>query len=213
MKHGEDLREPTGPGEAEIIVRRSRFLARAIHVTSPDAAQTEIRRVRDTHPDASHVVYAFLIGDPHSEYAGMSDAGEPRGTAGRPVMEILRGSMIRDVLVTIVRYYGGTKLGTGGLVHAYGDVTRSALDRLPTRRRVQHRTGECRLSYELYERMRVQLRAEGAEIRDERFTTDVRLVIAADAALWPRLESLVRDLSRGTVELQSVTDCGSGENS
>lgn len=204
MKHERDPLVPIGSRAAEIVVRRSRFIARAVHVTSPDEAHAEIRRVRRDYPDATHVVYAFLLGDSRFEHAGMSDAGEPKGTAGRPVMEIVRGSMIRDVLVTVVRYYGGTNLGTGGLVHAYGDAVRAVLDRLPTKRRVEQLRAECRLPYDLHERVRAQLLARGAEIQDERFSADVRLVITADAASWPVVERLVRDLSRGTVALQIV---------
>ncbi len=134
----------------------------------------------------------------------MSDAGEPKGTAGRPVMEIVRGSMIRDVLVTVARYYGGIKLGTGGLVRAYSDAARTVIDRLPVRRRVELLRAECRLPYDLHERVRAQLLARGARIQDECFSTDVSLVIIADAASWPALERVVRDLSRGTVALQIV---------
>ncbi len=206
--------EPVGSAEAEIVVRRSRFLARAVGVVSAREAQTEIRRVRADHPDASHVVYAFLVGDLHSEHAGMSDAGEPKGTAGRPVMEIVRGSGIRDLVVTIARYYGGTKLGTGGLVRAYGDAARAVLERLRTTPRVHRCTAECRLPYDLHERVRGELRAAGAEIRDEEYSADVRLVFTVDAEALSKVERIVRDLSRGSVTVESVTPgsvrCASG---
>ena len=196
-------REPTETARAEIVVKRSRFVAAATAVTSIDAAETELRRVRDEHPDANHVVYAYLVGDERSEQAGLSDAGEPKGTAGRPVMEILRGSGVRDVLLTVVRYFGGTKLGTGGLVHAYGDAARAVLERLPTRRRIDRLTARCSVTYDLLERTRQLIDAAGGTIAEERFGTSVALVWEMPSAHLCGLREQMRDLSRGAVEIET----------
>jgi uncharacterized YigZ family protein len=198
------LREPTGTAAAELIVRRSRFLARGERVASVADAEAALAHVRADHPDANHVVYAYLIGDERSEQAGVSDAGEPKGTAGRPVMEILRGSGIRDVLLTVVRYFGGTKLGTGGLVHAYGDAARAVLERLPTRERVERVTLTCSLPYELLERGLQSIAAAGGTVTDERYGTAVVLVWEMPGEAVESLRAAIRDLSRGAVELQAV---------
>ncbi|MFW6289099.1 MAG: IMPACT family protein [Spirochaetota bacterium] len=196
-------REPTGTARAEIVVKRSRFIAAATAVTSVDAVEAELRRVRDEHPDANHVVYAYLIGDERSEQAGLSDAGEPKGTAGRPVMEILRGSGVRDVLLTVVRYFGGTKLGTGGLVHAYGDAARAVLERLPTRQRIDRLTARCSVPYDLLERTRQFIDAAGGTIADEQYGTSVAVVWEMPSAHLAALREQIQDLSRGVVEIET----------
>ncbi|MFW6260294.1 MAG: IMPACT family protein, partial [Spirochaetota bacterium] len=184
-------------------VKRSRFIAAATAVTSVDAVEAELRRVRDEHPDANHVVYAYLIGDERSEQAGLSDAGEPKGTAGRPVMEILRGSGVRDVLLTVVRYFGGTKLGTGGLVHAYGDAARAVLERLPTRQRIDRLTARCSVPYDLLERTRQFIDAAGGTIADEQYGTSVAVVWEMPSAHLAALREQIQDLSRGVVEIET----------
>jgi uncharacterized YigZ family protein len=195
--------EPIGTSDTEHVVKRSRFLAAARAVTSIEEAEAFIARVRTEHPDAGHVVYAFLIGDEHSEHAGVSDAGEPKGTAGRPVMEIVRGSGIRDVIVTVVRYYGGTKLGTGGLVHAYGGVAREVLAKLPTRERIPRTDASCSVPYEILEMVRLEILQHHGTIQDEAFGTDVLISWEMPSREVRRLAERIRDLSRGGSELQT----------
>lgn len=203
-------REPTGIAHAEIVVKRSRFIAAASPVGSVETAEAELQRVRDEHSDASHVVYAYLVGDERSEQAGLSDAGEPKGTAGRPVMEILRGSGVRDVLLTVVRYFGGTKLGTGGLVHAYGDAARAVLERLPTRERIDRLTARCSVTYDLFERTRQLIDAAGGTITDEQYGTFVALVWEMPSEALESLQEQMRDLSRGSVEIETGDGAQSG---
>jgi uncharacterized YigZ family protein len=196
--------EPTGTARAEIIAKRSRFVADAVPATAVAAAEAGIARIRAEHPDASHVVYAYLVGDERSEQAGLSDAGEPKGTAGRPVMEILRGSGVRDVLLTVVRYFGGTKLGTGGLVHAYGDAARAVLERLHTRERVDRVTAICSVPYDLLERTRQLIDAAGGAVVDEEYGTSVALVWEMPSEHLDALREQVLDLSRGGVDIETA---------
>ena len=108
---------------ADIDIRKSRFIAVAMPVDGRDAAQLAISRLRAEHPAATHVCWAVLAGG----HSGMSDDGEPSGTAGRPIMEVLRHHELDNVLGAVVRYFGGVKLGAGGLVRAYTDAIASAL--------------------------------------------------------------------------------------
>jgi uncharacterized YigZ family protein len=108
---------------AEIEVRKSRFLALAIPVEDRDAAMAVLRELRQRHPGATHVCWAMLAGG----HSGMSDDGEPSGTAGRPILEVLRHHELDGVLGAVVRYFGGVKLGAGGLVRAYTDAIAAAL--------------------------------------------------------------------------------------
>lgn len=110
-----------------LMARGSRFLAQLHPATDGETAKRVVSSVRQSHPDATHVVHALVVGAAGG-ILGCSDDGEPAGTAGRPALEVLRGSRITNVVLTITRWFGGTKLGTGGLVHAYSESARGAVD-------------------------------------------------------------------------------------
>jgi uncharacterized YigZ family protein len=116
---------PARETRAEIKVVNSRFVATVAPVFSVDAAKAFIARVRREFADATHNVPAYLIGHGASVIAHCNDDGEPSGTAGRPALAVLRGSGLGDVAVVVTRYFGGTKLGTGGLVRAYSGAVRA----------------------------------------------------------------------------------------
>jgi uncharacterized YigZ family protein len=162
----------------------SRFIATAAHTGSVEEAKALIAAVRAELPDATHHCYAFLVGYGASVTAGMSDDGEPAGTAGRPMLAVLRGADLGDVTVVVTRYFGGTLLGTGGLVRAYGDAVKAVLEALPRAERVELRDLIAYVSYAAYAAARRALEAEGAQIADEQFGAEVRLAarIPADAA-------------------------------
>ena len=111
---------------AELTVRKSRFLAEATPVDSVEAARALWRERKRIYADSNHVVYAFVCG-PQGGVMGCSDDGEPSGTSGRPTLEVLKGSGITNVLLTVTRWFGGILLGTGGLVRAYTAYLASAL--------------------------------------------------------------------------------------
>ena len=112
----------------ELVVNTSRFINELFICESQSAARDLIKSQKEKYQDASHVCHAFVIGN-NSEVLGMSDAGEPSGTAGRPMLDVLKGSGITNIVLTVTRYFGGTLLGTGGLVKAYGDCAKSAIEK------------------------------------------------------------------------------------
>ncbi len=123
---------PADPVERELVVRKSRFIARALAVTDRDAALAAVAAARAEHPDARHHCWAYLIGDPEAaSTAATDDDGEPGGTAGRPILNVIQHKGIGDVLVVVIRYFGGIKLGAGGLTRAYSQATEAALAELP----------------------------------------------------------------------------------
>ncbi len=125
-------RVPATAVEAEIEIKKSRFIARALPVTSREEALAAVARARADHPDARHHCWAYLLGDPErAASAAMNDDGEPSGTAGKPILNVIRHKGIGDVLVVVIRYFGGIKLGAGGLTRAYAAATEAALSRLP----------------------------------------------------------------------------------
>ncbi len=123
----------TQPQKAELEVKRSQFIALAYRVANVAEAKAQLSSVKEAYPDARHHCYAFIAGAPtDSQVYGYSDDGEPSGTAGKPIFSRLQHSGVGEILVVVVRYFGGTKLGTGGLARAYGDVTSQLFEQLQT---------------------------------------------------------------------------------
>jgi uncharacterized YigZ family protein len=125
------------PHCTQLVVRKSRFLAQCAHAQGPDAARTFVDAVRRRHPDATHNCWAFVAGPPgDGSAAGYSDDGEPHGTAGRPMLQVLLHGGIGEIAVVVSRWFGGTKLGTGGLARAYQDAVQTNLASLAVREKV-----------------------------------------------------------------------------
>jgi uncharacterized YigZ family protein len=192
---------PAAQARTTIVVVNSRFIATAGHTPSVEAAKALIAAVRAEMPDASHHCYAYLVGYGASVTAGMSDDGEPSGTAGRPMLAVLRGAGLGDVTVIVTRYFGGTLLGTGGLVRAYGDATKAVLEALPRAERVELRSLAVRVSYGVYAAARRALEAEGATIEGETFAADVELAASIPADSYERA---VRALGEATAGQAAV---------
>jgi uncharacterized YigZ family protein len=161
----------------EIIVVNSRFIATAGYVHTVEEAKQFLATVRSEMPDASHHVYAFRVGYGNSVIEGMSDDGEPSGTAGPPALSVLRGTEIGDVIVVITRYFGGTKLGTGGLVRAYTEAAQTVLSTLKTALNIKKQIVGIEFSYPLYERIKRLIGQFDGVIEDETFAVDITLLV------------------------------------
>ena len=153
--------------------------------------------MRSELPDATHHVYAFRIGHGTSVVEGMSDDGEPAGTSGPPTMAVLRGSGVGDVVLVTTRYFGGTKLGTGGLVAAYSQAAKNACAALQTVEKVLWVLAEVRLEYRLIAPVRSVLKEHRAVVREEEFGADVRIVFQSPEPMFDSLVLRIRDLSAG----------------
>jgi uncharacterized YigZ family protein len=181
---------------AELIVRKSRFLAEATPVASPEAARDLQRERKRVYAGCNHVVFAFICG-PQGGVMGCSDDGEPSGTAGRPVMEVLKGSGITNVLLTVTRWFGGTLLGTGGLVRAYTESAQLALADAPTAELVPLTRFTLALTYLQYETVRRRLPEFAAAITGEEFSAGVTLSGELPSANFAAFSATVRDLTSG----------------
>ncbi len=190
------MRIPAGPASAEIEAKRSRFLAETFPVSTQEEARALLKAQKEKYADANHVVHAFAVGKTAGTL-GCSDDGEPSGTAGRPVLEVLKGSGLTDVMVTVTRWFGGTLLGTGGLVKAYTEAAKAVLAATESEELVERRTFSVEVGYELYERAKRAMLALGAEIGEERFGTGVTVGgrIRSDDA--DALEREITELSAG----------------
>lgn len=195
---------------AEQVIRKSRFLAEATPVASPEAARSLWRERKRTYTDCNHVVFAFICG-PQGGVMGCSDDGEPSGTAGRPVLEVLKGSGITNVLLTVTRWFGGIKLGTGGLVRAYTESAQFVLADPPTAELVPLTGFTLALSYIHYETVRRRLPEFAVEITGEEFSGAVTISGTIPSANYAAFSATVRDLTNGAA-VPIVSDLQPGED-
>lgn len=186
--------------ETELTVKNSRFIVNAAPAFSPEQAQDFIRQIADKYPDAAHHVPVFLIGHGSSTVAHCSDDGEPSGTAGRPALAVLKGSGLGDVAVVITRYFGGTKLGTGGLVRAYSDSMRQVLEVLPRARKVATTTLMFIIPYALFERTQIVINGHSGFCVEENFAADVTLTVRLPNDYLDSFKKRMTELTHGRVE-------------
>ena len=186
--------------EAEIEVKRSRFIAIAIPTDSMDKVKAAVDRVRAEHPTANHVVHASVIGSSGTMYSS-SDDREPKNTAGRPALEVLKGSGITNILVCIVRYFGGTLLGTGGLVKAYGDAVKAVLPLLETEELIEKKRVNLILSYDLYTQLKRIFEKHGASIEEENFDINISVAVLIRSDRFDGFIKDVKDLGQGRIDI------------
>lgn len=191
---------PAGEARVEQRAGNSRFIATAGPAFTVDEARAFIARIRAEYADATHNVPAYVIGHGQTTIAHCHDDGEPSGTAGRPMLAVLRGSGLGDVVVVVTRYFGGTELGMGGLVRAYGDAAKAALAALPRAEKVATTTMMAEVSYALLERARLLVEGHGGLLLDEEFAGEVALTARFRTADYPAFAGALRELSHGAVE-------------
>lgn len=169
---GDERRVPARPGRGEVRERASRFFAFAQRADSREAAEAALEGLRREHHDASHVAFAWRLGRRPAFSERSSDAGEPSGTAGKPIAAAIESSGVTDVLVAVVRHFGGTKLGTGGLARAYRDAARLALEAAGSETVYDTVSIEVRCPFEKTGAVRRLLDPPGIALRSERFTPE-----------------------------------------
>lgn len=190
------------PVSAELEIRKSRFIGHAMPVADRDAAMLELRRLREAHPGATHVCWALLAGG----QSGMSDDGEPSGTAGRPILEVLRHHDLDGVLAAVVRYYGGVKLGAGGLVRAYTDAIATALQQAQRIERIAQARLAVDVGYSDEARVRRWMEQENVELVDCRHGLTVQLVLQMPATMCDAARDALRDLTQGRAGFPDIED-------
>jgi uncharacterized YigZ family protein len=191
---------PARESRAEIRVVNSRFIATIAPVFSVEKARAFIARIGREFDDATHNVPAYLIGHGASTIAHCSDDGEPSGTAGPPALAVLKGSNLGDVAVVVTRYFGGTKLGTGGLVRAYSQAVREVLSIVPQAMKVRTHTVLIETPYRLFEPIRRLIKLSSGQILDEAFAGEVTLSVRLPQCRLAEFQETLRELSRGEIE-------------
>ena len=188
--------------EAQIEIRKSRFIGIVMPVEDRDAAMRELQTLRDQHRGAAHVCWALLAGG----QSGMSDDGEPSGTAGRPILEVLRHHELDGVLAAVVRYYGGIKLGAGGLVRAYTDAVALALKNATRIERIAHTELVVEIDYADEARVRRWVEQQHYFLVRSTHDEAVSLAIRMPQDARPRSIVALQELTQGRAKvLDSAT--------
>lgn len=182
------------PASAELVEKKSRFIGYAAPVADEAAAQAFLQEIRARHRDATHNCYAYQAGEA-DQFQRSSDDGEPAGTAGRPILEVIRGRGLKNTAVVVTRYFGGILLGTGGLVRAYSAAARAAVEAAGLVRCRPAQLWGLAVDYSLWQRLEAWLAAAGYEVQRVAYSDRVDVQFAAPveaaAALPVKLAELL----------------------
>ncbi len=187
---------PSRDAEAEFTEKKSRFIGRIWVTETEDEALSCIKAMRQQHWDATHNVYAYII---HGGPTRYSDDGEPQGTAGMPVLEVLRGQKLENVCCVVTRYFGGTLLGTGGLVRAYGRAAKDAVSQAGLALKQVWNKIDLILPYSFFERLRQETERFEGQILDVEYSADICLHLILPSARTEEFLARVTDLTGGKV--------------
>lgn len=186
-----------GSGEAEVLIRKSRFIARVGPVRSDEEAWRFIQQVRDHHPDAAHHCFAFLAGSA----ARLSDDGEPSGTAGRPIFDVLEKQGLSDTVIVVTRYFGGILLGAGGLVRAYSQAAAAGVEAAGLAEAQVAVNLTIQLDYSLVGKVQHLLQRWGALTLESRFGEQVELACRLPLETAQGLEEQLAEVSAGRIQI------------
>ena len=188
---------PTGYGEDEFVEKRSRFIGRVWPVDTEEEALAKIQEMKKQHYDANHNCWAYVIKDGPMRF---SDDGEPGGTAGNPMMQVLQRENLYNVVCVVTRYFGGILLGAGGLVRAYTKGAKIAIDAAGKSMKLVWTVLYVPCPYTYYERVKLEVEAFGGIIRSTEFGAEVEMeILLAEAQAQPFLDRLT-DMTAATVE-------------
>lgn len=188
---------PSGYGEDEFVEKKSRFIGRVWYVESEEEALARIQEMKKQHYDASHNCWAYIIRDGAMRF---SDDGEPGGTAGNPMMQVLQREELYNIVCVVTRYFGGVLLGAGGLVRAYTKGAKIAIDAAGRSMKRVWSVLYIPCPYNYYERIKLEAEAFGAMIRDTQFGAEVELEILVAREQAQAFLDKITDMTAGTVE-------------
>jgi uncharacterized YigZ family protein len=182
----------------------SRFIATLAPAFSIEEARAFIARIKKEFAGASHNVPAYIIGGGNSVTEYFSDDGEPSGTAGKPALAVLRGSGLGDVAVVVTRYFGGTLLGTGGLVKAYTESTQMVTNAVERGQRVLVHVAMIAIPYNFLERVRLVVARQKGEVLEEDFAGDVTMTIQFPVSSFDGFQDELREISAGKLKAEVI---------
>ena len=188
----------------EQIIVNSQFIATLAPVFNIDEARAFIARIKKEFADASHNVPAYIVGGGNTVTEYFSDDGEPSGTAGKPALAVLRGSELGDVAVVVTRYFGGTLLGTGGLVKAYTESTQMVVNSVKRGQRISVHIAMLAIPYNLLERIRLLVTRQGGEIISEDFAEDITMTLQFPVDTFDTFQNELREISAGKLQAEVI---------
>ncbi len=186
---------------AEIVIKRSRFIGHAKSVDTEEEAIAFIEDVRKQHSDATHNCYAYIIGE-RDQYQKQSDAGEPSGTAGKPILEVIKNRHMKNIVVVVTRYYGGIMLGAGGLVRAYTDGAVAGIDAAVPIWRKLHQEVRIEADYTWHGKIEHELRQSGTLMKETRFTEQVVVICLPLHSEAEQFVARLTDITQGQCTIQ-----------
>ncbi len=200
---------PAQETRVEAPVSDSQFIATGAYTPSVNEAEAFLARMRAEFADATHNCFAYRVGYGPGAVERMSDDGEPSGTAGRPMMAILQGHDLGDVAVVVTRYFGGSKLGTGGLVRAYSGAVRALLAAMPRAAHIQRERRYLAADYTRYQLVKQVILEHEGEIEDEQFAADVAFHFSLPWDRTSRFDAALTEMSHGQLQAMALDDEGS----
>lgn len=192
-------------GSDEIIINKSRFIGYAKPITSEEDALAFIEEIKVKHKDANHNVYAYVVGE-NSNIQRYNDDGEPSGTAGIPVLEVIKKEDLRNVVIVVTRYFGGIKLGAGGLIRAYTRGAKIGLDVGNIVEKVLFKRIKARIDYTLYGKVENDIIAKGYLIDNVKYDDSVNIYILCEAGKQEKLRNFLVDITNARVLIEEIDE-------
>ena len=184
----------------ELNVKKSLFIAKAQYVDDPLTVREIIKKEKEIYKGYTHVVHGFRIGRPNSEICGMSDDGEPVHTAGKPILSVIQLSNITNIIITVVRYFGGIKLGTGGLVRAYTESAKGCIENIDLKEVKDLTRFNIIIEYSYFDILKKMLEQIGADIIEEVFTDKVNIIFDIDSCECVTVEKTLVELTNNNIQ-------------
>ncbi len=188
-------------GEHEIIIQKSRFIAYITRATTEEEAQTFIATIKKKHWDATHNCSAYMIGE-HNQIQKANDDGEPSGTAGVPMLEVLKKRELKDTVVVVTRYFGGIKLGGGGLIRAYGKSTSEGLNAIGIVKRKLNRIMHTTVDYTWLGKLENELRSSRFDLKEIHYLDKVEIETYVEENETQQFEAWMTELTNGQCNIK-----------
>lgn len=190
-------------GEDEVVINKSRFIGYSMPINNEQEALSFIERIKDKHRDATHNVYAYVVGE-NNNIQRFSDDGEPSGTAGIPALEVIKKEDLRNTVVVITRYFGGVKLGGGGLIRAYTKAAKIGIDAGIIIDMTHHTMLVMDIDYTLYGRIENYLMVNEYTVDELKFNQDVSIYISIETLNLESFKNTMINLTNGSIEIIEV---------
>jgi uncharacterized YigZ family protein len=199
-----EYRTLKGVGTAQLVIKKSVFIGYASPANTEEEAKDFIARVKTHHSDATHNVSAYLINDGKNFAVRYDDDGEPKGSAGKPVLKVIQNKGLSNVVVVVTRYFGGIKLGYGGLVKAYSDAASLAIENAGIVEVYETERFEVAFPYSLFHTVRSTIEENGGRVVGEEYGELVKFTVETRKGEAEPLMELLTEKTRGRVRLRSL---------